>query len=216
MASVVTVGTCSAKSPYCQNALRRQKHVSHKSNHTAVQKAENSATSQSVIGEKNLVQSHEGRITPNNRWFPMDARKAKIGPPAGFRRWRCPIARRRTEAGLPIKVRLVMAPRVKTRGRQQGAEPPVKMRLVKKIWRCSCKGQFATIVIPGAKSEEALVPSQGVIGEIKMASILRTTPGPTDQPARLGRSPARRLTPGTEEPVKVRSVGKKFSAGCMK
>jgi len=123
MASVVTVGTCSAKSPYCQNALRRQKHVSHKSNHTAVQKAENSATSQSVIGEKNLVQSHEGRITPNNRQFPMDARKAMIGPPAGFRRGRCPIARRRTEAraasqsaiGKKKLVRSVrgMAPRVK-------------------------------------------------------------------------------------------------------
>jgi len=36
----------------------------------------------------------------------MDARKAVIGPLAGFRRGRCPIARRRTEAGLPVKVRL--------------------------------------------------------------------------------------------------------------
>src|ERR1035437_2576834 len=103
MASVVTVGTCSAKSPSCQNALRRQKHVSYKSNHSAVQKAENSATSQSVIGEKKLVRSREGRITPNNRRFPMDARKAVIGPPAGFRRGRCPIARRRTEAWVDRK-----------------------------------------------------------------------------------------------------------------
>src|SRR5580704_17507224 len=106
MASVVTVGTCSAKSPYCQNALQRQKHVSYKSNHSAVQEAENSATSQSVIGEKKLVQSREGHITPNNRRFPMDARKAVIVPLAGFRRWRCLIARRRKEAGLPVKVRL--------------------------------------------------------------------------------------------------------------
>jgi hypothetical protein len=46
------VGTCSAKSPYCQNPLRKQKHVSYKSNHSAVQETGNSATSQSVIGEK--------------------------------------------------------------------------------------------------------------------------------------------------------------------
>ena len=32
------------------------------------------------------------------------------------------------------------------------------------------------MVIPGVKSEEMFVPSQGAIGEIKMASILRTTP----------------------------------------
>ena len=99
MASVVTVGTCSAKSPYCQNPLRKQKHVTYKSNYSAVQEAENSATSQSVIGEKKLVRSREGRITPNNRRFPMDARKAVIGPLAGFRRWRCPIPR--AEDGSP-------------------------------------------------------------------------------------------------------------------
>src|ERR1039458_3721521 len=107
MVSVVTVGTCSAKSPYCQNPLQKQKHVSYKSNHSAAQEAENPTTSQSVIGKKNLVQSREERITPNNRRLPMDARKAVIGPLARFRRWRCPIPRRRTEAGLPVKVRLV-------------------------------------------------------------------------------------------------------------
>ena len=76
----------------------RQKHVSDKSNHSAVQKAENSATSQSVIGEKNLAQNHERRITPNNRRFPMDARKV-IGPLAGFRQLRRPT--RTPEEGSP-------------------------------------------------------------------------------------------------------------------
>ncbi len=57
------------------------------------------------------------------------------------------------------------------------------MQLVKKIWRWSCKEQFATIVIPGDKREEPLFPSKGVIGEIKMPSILRTTPAPTVQGA---------------------------------
>ena len=149
MASVVTVGTCSAKSHCCQNPQRKQKHVSHKFNHGAVQEAENSATSQSVIGKKNLVQSHERRSTPNNRRFPMDARKAVIGSLAWFQRWQRPIAHRKAEAGLPVKVRLVRksrrarcgaAPQAKTRGRRQGAESPVKMQLVKKIWRWSCQG----------------------------------------------------------------------------
>jgi hypothetical protein len=60
MGSVVTVGTCSAKSPYRQNPLQKQKHVSDKSNHSAVQEAENSATSQSVIGEKKLRAESRG------------------------------------------------------------------------------------------------------------------------------------------------------------
>ena len=51
---------------------------------------------------------------------------------------------------------------------------------------------------PSAKSEEILVPSQGVIGEIKMASILRTTPCP-DSPTRGLQVACRRLTPGIEE-----------------
>ena len=52
-------------------------------------------------------------------------------------------------------------------------------------------------MIPGAKSEEALVPSQGVIGEIKMASILRTPyPG---RPTCGLQVAYRRLTPAIEE-----------------
>jgi hypothetical protein len=54
----------------------------------------------------------------------------------------------------------------------QDAETPVKMQSVKKIWRWSCKGQFATIAGLGAKKEETLIPSQDAIGEIKMVSIL--------------------------------------------
>jgi hypothetical protein len=68
------------------------------------------------------------------------------------------------------------------------------MHSVKKIWRWSCKGQFAT---PGAKSEEPLFPSKGVIGEIKMASILQT-PCP-DTPTCGLQVAYRRLTPGIEE-----------------
>jgi len=52
------------------------------------------------------------------------------------------------------------------------------MHSVEKIWRWTCNGQFATVVIPGVTSEETFVPSQGAIGEIKMAGILRTTPCP--------------------------------------
>jgi hypothetical protein len=79
MASVVTVATCSAKSLCCQNTPRRGDGFGHKSSNSAAGEVENSATSQSVIGEKNLVRSYEGRITPNNRPFPLDARKAMIG-----------------------------------------------------------------------------------------------------------------------------------------
>ncbi len=45
------------------------------------------------------MQSREGRITPNNRRFPMDARKAVIGPLAGFRRGAA--HRRASEDGSP-------------------------------------------------------------------------------------------------------------------
>ena len=44
---------------------------------------------------------------------------------------------------------------------------------------------------PSAKSEETLVPSQSVIGEIKMASILRTDALPRQSdPRPAGRLPA--------------------------
>jgi hypothetical protein len=152
MASVVTVGTCSAKSPYRQNALRKQKHVSYKSNHTAVQKAENSATSQSVIGEKKLVQSREGRITPSNRRFPMDARKAVIGPLAGFRRGRCPIASRRMEAGLPVKV-----------------------RLVRKSWCAPSGGGLAARVKDTRQTARCRATSQNAFGEKDLAMELQRT-----------------------------------------
>jgi hypothetical protein len=72
------------------------------------------------------------------------------------------------------------------------------MHSVKKIWRWRCKGQFCALVTPTAKSEVILVPSQGVISEIKMASILRTTPCP-ESPTRGLRVACRRLTPAIEE-----------------
>ena len=97
--------------------------------------------------------------------------------------------------------------------RRQDAEPPVKMQSVKKIWRWSCKGQFATIVTPGAKSEETLVPSQSVIGEIKMASILRTTPAPTVRPAACVASASNSWNGRASQSA---IGGKKFSAGCTK
>jgi hypothetical protein len=48
------------------------------------------------------------------------------------------------------------------------------------------------------QNEEILVPSQTVISEIKMASILRTTPCP-ESPTRGLRVACRRLTPAIEE-----------------
>jgi hypothetical protein len=86
------------------------------------------------------------------------------------------------------------------------------MQLVKKIWRWSCKGQFATTVIPGVKSEETFVPSQGAIGEIKMASTLRTTPCP-ESPTR-GLQVAASDSAIEERQSKVRSV-KKVRRGCV-
>ena len=71
--------------------------------------------------------------------------------------------------------------------RRQDAEPPVKMHSVRNIWRWSCQGRFAALVTPSAKSEGTLVASQVVIGEIKMASILRMTPAPTVRPRPAGR-----------------------------
>src|SRR5271166_1818142 len=52
MGSVVTVALCSTKPSSCQNAPRRPRFISRKSNHRAVREAEKSASSQSVIGEK--------------------------------------------------------------------------------------------------------------------------------------------------------------------
>jgi hypothetical protein len=89
------------------------------------------------------------------------------------------------------------------------------MQSVKKIWRWSCKGQFATIVTPGVKSEQTLVPSQSVISEIKMASILRTTPCP-ESPTRGLRVACRRLTPSIEERQSKCDRWKKFGVVCMK
>ena len=70
---------------------------------------------------------------------------------------------------------------------------------------------------PSAKSEETLVPSQSVIGEIKMACILRTETLP-DSPTRGLRVTCQLSTPGTEAavPVKVQIGGKKFGVGCVK
>jgi hypothetical protein len=81
----------------------------------------------------------------------MDARKAVIGPLAGIRRGRCPRARRRTEAGLPVKVRLVRKSWCAPCGGGlavpvEGHEADGKVRATsqnavgKKIWRWSWQG----------------------------------------------------------------------------
>ena len=84
------------------------------------------------------------------------------------------------------------------------------MHSVKKIWRWSCQGRFAALVTPSAKSEETLVPSQSVIGEIKMSEHLANGARClTARPAAWQSLPA--LDSGTESsrlPVKVRSVKK--------
>ena len=75
MASVVTVGTCSAKSPYCQNALRRCDCVGHKSNSVAAGDMENCAPSHSVIGEKKLAHRVVRAQYAKYRWLAMNAKK---------------------------------------------------------------------------------------------------------------------------------------------
>ena len=117
----------------------------------------------------------------------MDARKAVIGPLAGFRRGRCPIASRKMEAGLPVKVRLVrkswcrsvpgeLAARVKDTRQRARCRATSQNAFGEKDLAMELQRQFATIVTPSAKSEEPPFPCKGVIGEIKMVIISRTTP----------------------------------------
>jgi hypothetical protein len=90
------------------------------------------------------------------------------------------------------------------------------MHSVKKIWRWSCKGQFATIVIPGAKSEEPLFPSKGVIGEMKDGAHLANDACP-DSPTRAAWQVACPASNSWNGRASQGAIGrKKFSAGCMK
>ena len=139
----------------------------------------------------------------HNRRLLTDAKKTVIGPLAGFRLRRCPIARRRTGAGLPVKVRLVRKswcalcggpgrpsekyePTPTCRGTSQNAfgKKDLAMELQRTIRHDSDSR---------CQKRETFVPSQNVIGEIRMASSLQTCP---DSPTCGLQVAYRRLTPG--------------------
>ena len=149
----------------------------------------------------------------------MDARKAVIGPLAGFRRG---AARSASEDGSPAAsqsaigekklVRSVRGwPPVKIRA-DASAEPPVKMHSVKKFGDGAARDDSPALVTPGAKSEETLVPSQSVIGEIKMASTCER-PAPTVRPqSRPKRTPGGRQSMDVQRVYEVSHRGRALAS----
>jgi len=150
----------------------------------------------------------------------MDARKAVIGPLAGFRRRRCPIARRRTGAGLPVKVQLVRKSwRASCGGPGQPSEKYEPTRTCRGTSQNAFGKKDLAMELPGmirrasdSQCRKILVPSQSVISEIKMASILRTTPCP-ESPTR-GLRVAASDSRNRRASVKVRSVEKSSAWLC--
>ena len=95
------------------------------------------------------MQSREGRITPNNRRFPMDARKAVIGPLAGFRRGRLPD--RASEDGSPAASQSAIG----------------KKKLVRSV-----RGELAARVKDTRQTARCRATSQNAFGEKDLAMEL--------------------------------------------
>jgi hypothetical protein len=82
------------------------------------------------------------------------------------------------------------------------------MHSVKKIWRWRCKGQFAALVTPTAKSEQILVSSQTVISEIKDGEHLANDALPRKSDPRSAGRLSASDSRNRRASVKVRSVEK--------